>query len=157
MSDALSPPAPPTPPSPGPPPPPAARPPQVGELTVGWRITLAVAWAAVFFAYAAVWKTSEELGLGTWWLGPRSSPQPIIARIIPFTVAVLFGVGSTYSMRRVPLLNLGGAILLIAIAVPDFWRATGIATIELGIGVAMLVIALASFGGRYRAPAASDR
>ncbi|MEM9515478.1 MAG: hypothetical protein AAGA42_11540 [Actinomycetota bacterium] len=136
--------------TPPPPPPETARVPRAGELTTGWRVTLAAAWAAAFFAYAAVWKTSEELGIGTWWLGPRSTPQPVIVRIIPFAIVVVIGVVSTYAMRGVPWIGLGGAAALGLVAVPDFWRSTGLAFVELAIAGALAVIAVASFAGRYR-------
>ncbi|MEM8619241.1 MAG: hypothetical protein AAGF73_05930 [Actinomycetota bacterium] len=149
MSDA---PAPPTgvPATPPPPPPSSARIARAGELTTAWRMTLAATWAAAFFAYAAVWKTSEELGIGTWWLGARSSPTPVIVRIIPFTIIVVIGVASTYAMRGVPWLNLGGAAAMAGIAIPDFARSTGLAAIELTIAGAVAIVAIASFTGRYR-------
>ena len=149
MSDAPAAPmaAPATPP---PPPPGSARVPRPGELTTGWRMTLAATWAAAFFAYAAVWKTSEELGIGTWGLGARSSPTPVIVRIIPFTIIVVIGVTSTYAMRGVPWLNLGGAAAMAAIAIADFSRSTGLAAIELAIAGALAVVAVAAFAGRYR-------
>ena len=63
-------------------------------------MTLAATWAAAFFAYAAVWKTSEELGIGTWWLGARSSPTPVIVRIIPFTALMLICFVFSYVILR---------------------------------------------------------
>ncbi len=44
-------------------------------------------WVGVFVAYMAVWKASEEIGIATWWLGPRSDPQPLVVRLVPFIVA----------------------------------------------------------------------
>ena len=54
----------------------AAGGPAAGQLTNGWRFVTGLAWALVIVAYAAVWKTSAELGLNTWWLGPFGDPQP---------------------------------------------------------------------------------
>jgi hypothetical protein len=112
-----------------------------------------VTWIGAFLAYMAVWKTSEELGLGTWWLGPRSNPQPVVVRIIPFAVIAVFGILATYNVRRLSWISLGGAGVLALIAVPDLSRATGIATVEFTIAAAVALVSLASFTGTYRAVA----
>ena len=108
-------------------------------------------WIAAFLAYMAVWKTSEELGLGTWWLGPRSNQQPVVVRIIPFAVIAVFGILATYNVRRLSWISLGGAALLALIAIPDLSRSTGIATIEFMIAAAVALVSLASLTGTYRA------
>lgn len=108
-------------------------------------------WIGAFLAYMAVWKTSEELGLGTWWLGPRSNPQPVVVRIIPFAVIAVFGILATYNVRRLSWISLGGAAVLALIAVPDLSRSTGIATIEFTIAAAVALVSLASLTGTYRA------
>jgi hypothetical protein len=110
-----------------------------------------VTWIGAFLAYMAVWKTSEELGLGTWWLGPRSNPQPVVVRIIPFAVIAVFGILATYNVRRLSWISLGGAALLALIAIPDLSRSTGIATIEFMIAAAVALVSLASLTGTYRA------
>jgi hypothetical protein len=112
-------------------------------------------WVCVFVAYSAVWKASEELGLATWWLGPRANPQPLIVRLVPFLVAATFGVLATYNVRRMPAIGLVGAAVLAAIAVPDLSRSTGLATIEFAIAGAVALVSAASFTGTYR-PARSD-
>ena len=99
----------------------------------------------------AVWKTSEELGLATWWLGPRSNPQPVVVRVIPFVVIAVFGVLASYNVRRLPWISLGGSLALALIAVPDLSRSTGIATIEFAIAVAVALVSAASLTGTYRA------
>ena len=109
-------------------------------------------WVGTFVAYLAVWKASEELGVATWWLGPRSSPQPVVIRLIPFAVTVVFGILASYNVRRMPVFGLIGASLLVTIAVPDLSRSTGLATIELAIAGAVLLVSVASFTGMYRAP-----
>jgi hypothetical protein len=123
------------------------RPVRDGELVMSWRIASIAVWALVVFAYSTVWKTSVELGIGTWWLGARSSPQPIYIRLIPFAVAIGFGLLSTYPIRRLPLINTFGALVFVAIAIPDFSRSIGLASIELVIAGAILLVALGSFTG----------
>jgi hypothetical protein len=127
------------------------RAPRPGQLTPAWRVALIVTWIGAFLAYMAVWKTSEELGLGTWWLGPRSDPQSVVVRIIPFAVIAVFGILATYNVRRLSWISLAGAVLLALIAVPDLSRSTGIAAIEFTIAAAVALVSVASFTGTYRA------
>jgi hypothetical protein len=107
-------------------------------------------WVGVFVAYLAVWKASEEIGIATWWLGPRSSPQPVAVRLVPYVVAAFFGILASYNVKRLPLVGLIGSLALAAIAVPDLSRSTGLAVIEFTIAGAVLLVSAASFTGMYR-------
>ncbi|MGE5210889.1 MAG: hypothetical protein ACM3MM_06470 [Acidobacteriota bacterium] len=109
-------------------------------------------WVGVFVAYMAVWKASEELGIATWWLGPRSSPQPLVIRLVPFIVTAVFGILASYNVPRLPAIGLLGAAVLAAIAVPDLSRSTGLAVVEFAIAGAVAVVSAASFTGMYRRP-----
>ena len=109
-------------------------------------------WVGVFVAYMAVWKASEELGIATWWLGPRSNPQPLLIRLVPFAVAAVFGILASYNVRRLPPIGLVGAALLAAIAAPDLSRSTGLALVEFTIAGAVLLVSAVSFTGMYRRP-----
>jgi len=163
----LAPPSPPGLDSPRPPseltvaPGPPARAPRAGELTLPWRVVMIVTWVAAFIAYMAVWKASEEVGIGTWWLGPRSNPQPMLVRLVPFLIAAVFGVLASYNVRRFPWISLGGSAVLAVVAVPDLSRSTGLAVIEFAIAGAVAVVSLAASTGMYRAdgdrPMATDR
>lgn len=121
--------------------------PRPGELVPAWRIASVTVWALAVFAWSAVWKTSVELGIGTWWLGARSSPQPFVLRLLPFAVAVGFGLLSSYPLKRLPWINVIGALTLVAIAIPDFSRSVGLAMIELAIAGGVLLVAIGSFTG----------
>jgi hypothetical protein len=107
-------------------------------------------WVGVFVAYMAVWKASEELGIATWWLGPRSSPQPLVIRLVPFLVTAVFGILASYNVPRLPAIGLLGAAALAAIAVPDLSRSTGLAVVEFAIAGAVVMVSAASFTGIYR-------
>jgi hypothetical protein len=109
-----------------------------------------VTWGGVFTAYLAVWKVSEELGIATWWLGPRSDPQPIAIRLVPFVVTAVFGILASYNVPRMPVIGLIGSVILAAIAVPDLSRSTGLAVIEFTIAGAVALVSVASFTGTYR-------
>ncbi len=98
-----------------------------------------------------VWKVSEEIGIGTWWLGSRSDPQPLVVRLVPFFVTAFFGILASYNLRRLPWIGVAGAVVLAAIAVPDVSRQAGLALVEFVLAGAVLVVCLAALTGRYRA------
>jgi hypothetical protein len=128
----------------------SVRRPRPGQLTTPWRAMVVAAWVGVFVAYMAVWKASEELGIATWWLGPRSNPQPLPIRLVPFIVTAVFGILASYNVRWLPLIGLVGAVALAAIAVPDLSRSTGLAIVEFAIAGAVALVSAASFTGMYR-------
>ncbi|NND73606.1 MAG: hypothetical protein HKN44_01235 [Ilumatobacter sp.] len=129
---------------PPPPPPVDDRP---GRLTVAWQIMVAAGWAAVFFAFAATWKVSEEIGIGTWWLGPRAQPRPLVVSLLPFALALAISLTAIYNVRRVPWISLGGALLVAAIAVFDVSRSGGLAAIEFAIAAGAALISLGAMAG----------
>jgi hypothetical protein len=131
--------------------PPPARRPRPGELSFAWRIALVLTWIGAFLAYMAVWKASEEIGIGTWWLGARSTPQPVVVRLLPFVVIAAFGILAAYNLRRMPWISLFGAAVLAGFAVPDLSRSTGLAVVEFAIAGAVAVVSLAALTGTYRA------
>ena len=95
--------------------PPAGPPAHVlepGDLVGSWRIAIVATWALVVFVYSAVWKTSVEIGIGTWWLGARSDPQPVVVRLVPFAVAIGFGMVSSVGRKRLPIITVVGAFVL---------------------------------------------
>ncbi len=122
---------------------------------------MVVTWAMVFLAYMAVWKASEELGIGTWWLGPRSNPQPTIVNLIPFVIVVLVGLAASFDIRHLPWIGIGASVALVLVAIPDLSRSTGLAVVEFAIAGAALTVSLASLTGTYRknpeAPAEAGR
>jgi hypothetical protein len=130
------------------------RPPRVGDLTTGWRIMMIAAWTGVFLAFAGVWKASIEIGIRTWWIGPRSDPRPVVVQVIPFVLAIAVALAATYNVRRLPWIGVAGALGVGLVAVFDISRSGGLALVEGAIGAAALLVALGSFGGRYRRPPA---
>ena len=109
------------------------------------------AWILVLLAYMAVWKASEEIGIATWWLGPRSNPQPMLVRLVPFVVTAVFGAVASFPVRHLPWISLGGAGVLALISLPDFGRVTGLAVVELAIAGAVALVSLVALTGRYGA------
>ncbi|TFH19999.1 MAG: hypothetical protein E4H05_03335 [Acidimicrobiales bacterium] len=115
-----------------------------------------VTWVGALLAYLAVWKASEEIGIATWWLGPRSNPEPIYIRLIPFAVVAVYVILAGYNVRRLPWMSLGGSVLLALIAIPDLSRSGGLAAIEFAIAGAVALVSLGSFSGVYRAAPPDD-
>ena len=130
----------------------AGSPPQAGQLTNGWRFVTGLGWAFVIVAYTAVWKTSSELGLNTWWLGPLGDPQPAFVTMLPF-VAPLVMVLLTVNNSR--LASVARPRLpppcSPAIAGFDLVKVPRLALVELAIAAAGALLAVAGFAGRYRA------
>jgi hypothetical protein len=122
-----------------------------GQINTTWQITLTVAWTAAFFAFCAVWKTSTELGIGTWWLGPRAQPRPILVKLVPFVWIIGSGMFAVYNVRRVAILSCLGSFGLAAFAVFDMSRSGGLAAIEFAIAAAMLLVSIGALSGTYRA------
>ncbi len=124
-----------------------------GQLTVAWQIMLAACWSAAFFAFAAVWKTSEEIGIGTWWLGPRAQPQPLLIRILPFALTMLLGLFAVYNVRRIAEASVAASALVAVIATFDMSRSGGLAAIEFAIAGSMLLASVgAVIASTRRAP-----
>jgi hypothetical protein len=156
-------PPPPPPPPPLPPPPAAletaeaspALSPQPGQLAGGWRAVTAVVWALVFVAFIAVWKTSRELGLSTWWLGPLGDPRPWFVIVLPFLPPVAMVLLVANNSRWLPWAGLGSAAWLAIVAVFDVGRVPRLALVELALAAAGALVAVAGLAGRYRPAAPS--
>ena len=82
--------------------------PVAGQLTNGWRLFTGIGWALVIVAYAAVWKTSYELGLSTWWLGPFGDPQPAFVTMLPFVAPLVMVLLALNNSRWLPWAGLVG-------------------------------------------------
>jgi hypothetical protein len=127
-----------------------ARTPRAGELTTGWRLVTGVTWMLVVVALGCVWKTSDQLGLSTWWLGPRGEPRPIVVQLLPFVPGVLMVLAAINHVRFLPWFGLAAAGLIVLTGLFDVVRFTGLGVLEIAIGVAAAVVSLVSLAGMYR-------
>jgi hypothetical protein len=123
---------------------------RAGELTAGWSVIFGLSWLAVGVAMAAVWNVSRQLGLSTWWLGPRSQPRPVLVMMLPFVAPTLLAAAAFRRVRYLPHFGLAGAGATAAIAVGDLGRVRGIGLVELFIAAAAAAVSLAAFTGMYR-------
>lgn len=127
-----------------------ARTPRAGELTAGWRLVTGLTWMLVVVGLGCVWKTSDQLGLSTWWLGPRGEPHSIVIQMLPFVPAVLMVLAAINHVRYLPWFGLLASILIVLMGVFDIVRFTGLGALEVAIGVAAAVVSLVSLAGMYR-------
>lgn len=127
-------------------------PPRRGELTLAWRTVTALAWVGVVLSLAAVWNASVQLGLSTWWLGPRGDPQPRIIQLSPFVAPLLMVLGTINNARWLGWHGLAASGVLVAVALGDVGRVGSIALTELAIAAAAALVSLASLTGTYRGP-----
>jgi hypothetical protein len=121
---------------------------QSGDLTTSWRIMLAGAWIAAFFAYAAIWQATVQIGFSTWWVGPRSQPTNAAIKLLPFFLVLAVALWVIFNVQRVIIASVVGVILTAGIAIPDFSRSTRIAITELAITALLGLVTVAAATGR---------
>ena len=126
------------------------RTPRAGELTGGWRAITAVTWMLVVVGLGCVWKTSDQLGLSTWWLGPRGEPHSIVVQLLPFVPPVLMVLAALNHIRYLPWFGLAASAMVVLTGMFDVVRFTGLGLLEIAIGVAAAVVSLVSLAGMYR-------
>ena len=121
-----------------------------GHLTMGWRVVTACTWVAVIVAFVAIWNTSVQLGLSTWWLGPRGQPQPQLVRLLPFVAPLMMCVAVFNNVRHLAWFGLAASGVVAVFGVIDLWYVPGLAVVELLVAVAAAIVSLASLTGTYR-------
>jgi hypothetical protein len=124
--------------------------PRAGELSVGWRFAMIALWVGVVLAWSAVWNASVQLGLSTWWLGPRADPTHAVVRLLPFVAPAIMLLAIINNLRWVAYGGLLAAAALAAIAIGDLSRVRNIGLVELAIAAVAGVASIASLAGTYR-------
>lgn len=107
-------------------------------------------WIGVVLALAAVWNTSEQLGLSTWWLGPRGQPQPRLVQLAPFLAPILMLLATINNVKRLGWLGLGTSGIVAAVGIIDLGRVVKLGLLELLIASAAAAVSIASLTGTYR-------
>ena len=123
-----------------------------GDLTTSWRVIVGSAWALALCAYAGVWQASVQIGIGTWWLGPRAQPTDAYVRFIPFLVPLVVIVALSSDARHPARISIVGSVVAGLISVPDFSRSVLLGATEASIAVLLLVVGLAALTGRSHVP-----
>lgn len=118
-----------------------------------WRTVVAVGWAGIVLCLAAVWNSSRNLGLSTWWLGPPADPRPLVVQVLPFVLPILLVVGAIRNVRFLPWLGLAAAAAVAGVGLGDLDPYRRYGAIELALAGAGALLSLASIAGyRRRAP-----
>lgn len=130
-----------------------------GDLTSGWFVVTIVVWAGVFAGFAAVWAASRQIGLSTWWLGPRAGGRSIMVSLIPFVPGLTMVVAVLARVRYVWIIGLIASLIVVAIGLVDLSRVARLGAVEIALGVAGCAVSLASWTGTVstQARASSDR
>ncbi len=124
--------------------------PRSGELTLVWRFAMIALWVGVVLAWSAVWNASVQLGLSTWWLGPRAQPMPAVVRLLPFVGPAAMLLALINNIRWTAYWGLAASALLVGVALGDLGRVQNIGLTELGIAGAAAIASVASLAGTYR-------
>ena len=126
------------------------EPPHAGELTTGWRVVTACLWISVIVAFAAVWSASEQLGLSTWWLGPRADQRSLVIRLSPFVAPLAMTVAAFNNVRRLAWFGIGASLVTSVFGIIDLGRVPRLAIVELIIAGLACAVSVASLTGTYR-------
>lgn len=126
------------------------RAPRAGELTPRWRLAQAVTWIGVAVAIGSIWKTTDQLGMSTWWLGPRGEPRPAAVQVLPFVPALVMILLAINHVRHLAWWSLGASALVVAVGVVDLGYKPAIGMLEIAVGAAAALVSVASFAGSYR-------
>jgi hypothetical protein len=137
------------------PPPPARKPPQPGQLIVAYRWIVAVFWVAIISALGTVAGASEVVGRQVWWLGDDGRRAPIFVLVLPVIAPIVTMVAALNNRRWVPYASCAAAATTLLTAWGDRHRSPGAALVELALGIAAVLLSVASFAGRYGRPTTS--
>ena len=124
------------------------RPPRPGELTDGWRTALLSGWVAVMVGFGSVWQACRVAGIAPWWLGPETDMRSVFVVVLPFAPAIVAAVAAFVGYRYASFIGIAAGLAASAIALGDRAEFPGLALVELVIGVAGLLISIASLAGR---------
>ena len=121
----------------------------------GWRIVLMLGWVGGILGYSTVWAVSRQIGLPTWWLGPRSAPSPFYLVSLPFVLPVLMLIMIAFNLRRIALYGVIAAVATVGFAALDAATQPGLAIVQLAVSVGLLSASLAALIGGLSSPRSS--
>lgn len=122
-----------------------------GDLPVGWRTVVALAWMLVVVALGMLGFAARRIGLSTWWLGAESSPRPAVITLVPFVAPVAVVVASFRATRWLPFWGLVASATLAATAAGDLDRSPGVAAVEFALAASGTLVSLSSLSSMFRA------
>jgi NADH:ubiquinone oxidoreductase subunit 3 (subunit A) len=101
-------------------------------------------WVGGILGYSTVWLVSRQIGLPTWWLGPRSQPTPLYIVALPFVLPVLMLLAISLNLKRLGLYGVVAACATVVIAAGDAQTQPGLAIIQLAVSAGLLCTSLAT-------------
>jgi hypothetical protein len=125
--------------------------------TQTWRVIMLLGWVGGVLGYSTVWAVSRQIGLPTWWLGPRSQPNPIYIVSLPFVLPVLMLLAISFNLKRLPIYGVLAACGSFVIAAGDAQTQPGLAIIQVAISIGLLCTSLAALIGTAGSRSANRR
>ena len=119
-----------------------------GQLTEGWRWTLAVGWALLIPALLALADAANSFGKPTWWLSSSATVSWISP--LPFVAPLLVACAAAANWRRWHIVAALGVIALGLFAVMDAHRSPSVAVGEAVLAGAGALTSIACLAGRVR-------
>jgi hypothetical protein len=113
-----------------------------------WPVATGIFWGLVFVALIGVWKASQEVGVATWWRGPRSAPQPVPVQILPLIAPSVMVIGSMFRWRQLAWVGVGAGLVTAAIGAGDLADMPKLALVQIALGGAGVVFSLAALAAR---------
>jgi hypothetical protein len=106
-------------------------------------------WVGGILGYSTIWAVSRQIGLPTWWLGPRSAPTPFPVVSLPFLLPAFVLIGLALNLKKIAVFSLIAALLTLGIAAGDANSQPGLAWAQVAISVGLVSTSLAALiGGR---------
>jgi len=109
-----------------------------------WPVATGIFWGLVFAALIGVWKASQEVGLATWWRGPRSAPRPVPVQVVPLIVPSVMVIGAMFRWPRLAWVGVGAGLVTTVIGLGDLAGVPKLALVEIALGAAGVVFSLAA-------------
>ena len=89
-----------------------------------------ISWLFVIASFIAIWVSSRNTGLSTWWLGPETEPRFILINLLPFVAPAVLCLMCQLALRGLPWFGIVAALATAAIAIGDISRVPGYAVAE---------------------------
>jgi hypothetical protein len=124
---------------------------RAGQLTPLWSLIVAVGWGVVMATFIVLGAASTKIGKPTWWVGDAVDFAPTVTWFVPFLLPALALSAAATNIKGSLLISLIAAVGLGVVGGFDVGRSPGIATAELAVAGAALLMTFAATGGRLRA------
>ncbi|MEO6124711.1 MAG: hypothetical protein ABIR32_13485 [Ilumatobacteraceae bacterium] len=122
-----------------------------GQLAPGWHTLFIAGWVLVMVSFGCVWQAARVSGIAPWWLGPETNPRFVGLIILPFIGPLIVIAAELVRWKASVFVGIVVGLGSAAFALGDL-HFPGLAIVEAIIGLAGLLVSLASVGGRMRHP-----